>query len=87
MANVRLEGKEQFPSKSYLLKMPCSFAKMRLKSAPQKLNFVMPKAVSKSAANTHARFRIVTHRNTASFSIKTALCKTNNNFFARTIKN
>ena len=39
---------EQFHSKNYLLKMPHSHAKMRLKSAPQKLNFVMAKAISNS---------------------------------------
>ena len=33
--------------KIYLLKMTGSHAKMRLKSAPQNLNFVMAKAVSK----------------------------------------
>ena len=50
MANERLQGEEQFYSKHYLLEMPCSHAKMRLKSAPQKLNFVMAKAISKSYA-------------------------------------
>ena len=48
MANERLQGEEQFYSKNYLLEMPRSHAEMRLKSAPQKLNFVMTKAVSKS---------------------------------------
>ena len=48
MANERLQGGEQFHSKNYLLEMPRSHAEMRLKSAPQKLNFVMTKAVSKS---------------------------------------
>ena len=48
MANERLEGEEQFHSKNYLLEMPRSHAKMYLKSAPQKLNFVMVKAISKS---------------------------------------
>ena len=47
MANERLQGKEQFHSKNYLLEMPRSHAKMRLKSALQKLNFVMAKAISK----------------------------------------
>ena len=42
------QGEEQFHSKSYLLEMPHSFAKMRLKSAPQKLDFVIVKAISKS---------------------------------------
>ena len=44
----RLQGAEQFHSKNYLLEMPRFHAKMRLKSAPQKLNFLMAKAISKS---------------------------------------
>ena len=48
MASKRLQGEEQFHSKNYFLKVPCSHAKMRLKSAPQKLNFLLAKAVSKS---------------------------------------
>ena len=48
MANERLQGDEQFHSKNYLLEMPCSHAKMRLKSAPQQLNFGMTKAILKS---------------------------------------
>ena len=47
MANERLQGKEQFHTKNYLLGMPHSHAQMRLKSAPQKQNFLMVKAVSK----------------------------------------
>ena len=50
MASERLQGEEQFHSKNYLLEMPCSHAKMRLKSAPRKLNFLMEKAISKSCA-------------------------------------
>ena len=34
--------------KNYLLEMPCSHPKMCLKSAPQKLNFAMAEAISKS---------------------------------------
>ena len=48
MANERLQGEERFHSKNYLLEMPRSHAKMHLKSAPQKLNFVMAKVISKS---------------------------------------
>ena len=48
MIRVRLKGEEQFNSKNYLLEMPFSHAKMRLKSAPQKLNFLVAKATSKS---------------------------------------
>ena len=47
MASERLEGKEQFHSKNYLLEIPRSHAKIRLKSAPQKLNFVTAKAILK----------------------------------------
>ena len=47
MANERLPGEEQLHSKNCLLDMHCSHAKMRLKSAPQKLNFVIEKAISK----------------------------------------
>ena len=48
IANERLQGEEQFYSKNYLLEMPRFHAKIRLKSEPQKLNFVMTKATSKS---------------------------------------
>ena len=48
MASKRLQGEEQFHSKNYILEMPCSHAKMCLKSASQKLNFVLAKAISKS---------------------------------------
>ena len=43
MSYERLHGEEQFRSKKYLLEMTPSHAKMRLKSAPEKLNFVMAK--------------------------------------------
>ena len=48
MVNERLEGEEHFHSKNYLLELPRSHAKMHLKSAPQNLNFVMTKSISKS---------------------------------------
>ena len=44
MSYERLHGEEQFCSKKYFLEMTPSHAKMRLKSAPEKLNFVMAKA-------------------------------------------
>ena len=47
MASERLQGEEQFHSRNYLLEMPLSHAKMRLKSAPQKLTFLMAKTISK----------------------------------------
>ena len=48
MANERLQGEERIHSKNYLLEIPRSHARKHLKSAPQKLNFVMAKAISKS---------------------------------------
>ena len=48
MASERLQGDKQLYSKNYLLEMPCSHAKMRFKSAPQKPNFLMAKDISKS---------------------------------------
>ena len=48
MASERLQGEEQFHSKHYRLEMPLSYTKMHLKSAPQKLNFLMAKVISKS---------------------------------------
>ena len=48
MASERLQGEEKFHSKNYLLERPCFHSKMHLKSAPQKLNFSMTKAISKS---------------------------------------
>ena len=47
MASERLQAEEQFHSKNYHLEIPRFHAKMRLKSAPQKLNFLMEKAISK----------------------------------------
>ena len=48
MANERSQGEEKFYYKNYLLDMYRSHAKMRLESAPQKLNFVIAKAILKS---------------------------------------
>ena len=48
MASERLQREEQFHTKNYLLEMSRFHAKMRLKSAPQKLNLLMAKAISKS---------------------------------------
>ena len=44
MASERLQGEEQFHTKNYLLEM----SRFHAKSAPQKLNFLMAKAISKS---------------------------------------
>ena len=91
MATERLQGEEQFHHMNYFLEIR-SHAKMRLKSAPQKLDFLMTKAISKSctsvqlqivAANILARSRIVTHSNAASFSIRTILCENTNILFSK----
>ena len=50
MTDERLPGKEQFYAKNNLLEIPRSHAKMHLKSAPQKLNFVTAKAILNSYA-------------------------------------
>ena len=47
MTSTRLQGEEQSPSKNYILELPRSHAKRRLKSALQKLNFLMAKAILK----------------------------------------
>ena len=43
MASEKPQGEKQLYSKNYLLEMSRFHAKMRLKSAPQKLNFLMEK--------------------------------------------
>ena len=48
MASERLQREEQFHTKNYVLEMSRFHAKMCLKSAPQKLNILMAKAMSKS---------------------------------------
>ena len=48
MASERLKGEEQLHSKDYFLEMFLFHTKARLKSEPQKLNFLMEKATSKS---------------------------------------
>ena len=45
MVSQRLQGEEQFHCKNYLVEISRFHAKMRLKSAPQKLNFLMEKAI------------------------------------------
>ena len=86
MASERLQAEKQFHSNNHLLEMSRSPSKMRLKSAPQKLNILMAEAISKSyivAAYTLARSRIVTHSKTASLSIKTILFENTNNLFSK----
>ena len=92
MANERLQGEEQFRSKSYLLEMPPSHAKIRLESAPEKLNFGMAKLYQKVidqivATNAFARSCTVTHSDVASFfNEKDIFCKTNHTFLARAVE-
>ena len=89
MASERLQGEKQFHSKNYLLKMSRFHAKMRLKSAPQKLNFLMKKAKSKSCTldcSCEWHFppsRIITYSNAASFLIKTILCEYTSILFSK----
>ena len=44
MERERLQGEEQFHSSNYILERTSFHSIMRLKSAPQKLNFLMAKA-------------------------------------------
>ena len=85
MANERLQGEEQFHSKNYLLEMPRSQVKMRLKSAPQKLSFLIAKLISKSyTLDCSCKYPCTfPYSNTASFSIKTTLCETNSILFSK----
>ena len=52
MASEILQGEEQFHSTNYLLEMSRSHAKMRLKSASQKLNFLINFFLEKSYKKT-----------------------------------
>ena len=45
VANERLQGEQQFHYKNYFLETSRSHAKIHLKNAPQKLNFVMVEAI------------------------------------------
>ena len=62
-------------------------AKSHLKYAPQKLNFAMAKAMSKSYTNAFARSRIVIRSNKTSFLIKPLYVKVTTFFLASTNKN
>ena len=76
-----------FSLKNHILEVPPSHAKIRLKSAPQKVNFLMAKSIRKSYKLTCSHkcpctFHIVTHCCAVSFSRKTILCETNNIFYS-----
>ena len=45
MTNETKQVEQEFHSNNYLLEMSHSHAKMRLKRAPQKRNFIMVKAI------------------------------------------
>ena len=78
MASERLQGEEQFHTKNYLLEMSRFHAKMRLKSAPQKLNFLMAKAMSKRCTlDCNCKYPKATL-----FSIKAILCENTNIVFS-----
>ena len=47
MSNERLQGQNSFQSKNHFLEILPPHAKMLLKSAPQKLNFLTAKAIQK----------------------------------------
>ena len=89
MTNERLQGEEQFHSKNYLVEMSRSHPKMNLKKAPQKLNSVMAKVLSKSytldcGCKCPCTFpHSYAYSNTALFLIKTTLRETNNILFSK----
>ena len=88
MASERLQGEEQFHTMNYLLEMPRSHAKMRLKSAPQKLNLLMVKAISKRctldcSCKCPCTFPHSYGRNAVSFSVRTILCENTNILFSK----
>ena len=89
IANEKLQGEEQFHSKNYLLEMPCPHVENVFEKGTIKIELCNGKRYIKKlyteivAANALARSRIVAHSNTASFSIKTTLCETNNILFSK----
>ena len=89
MASERLQGEQQFHSRNYLLEM--SFrCKNTFKKCTTKTKLFNGKSYIKTLytrlqlqANALGRFHIVTHKITASFSIKTILCENNNTLFSK----
>ena len=86
----KITEKKQLHPSNYLFEMPRFHAKMRLKSAPQKLKFLMAEAISKTYTLDSCKCPCTfPHRcasNAGSFSIKTILCENTNIFLARTIE-
>ena len=85
MASERLQGVEKFHSKNCLLEISRFHAKIHLKSAPQKPNFLMKKAISKSCTLDLSSKCPCTfsHNYAASFSMKTILCEKTNILFSK----
>ena len=88
MARERLRGEENFHSKNYLSEMSCFHAKMRLKRAPKKLDFLMTKVTSKSCTldcswKCPCTFPHSYNNNAVSFSIRTILCENTNILFSK----
>ena len=90
MTSARLQGRNNYIRVTTFFEMPRFNAKMRLKSAPQKLNFLMAEAISKSYTLVSCKCPCTfPHRcasNAGSFSIKTISCENTNIFLARTIE-
>ena len=57
MANGRLQGEDELHAENYLLEMLHSYAKTRLKSTSQKLNFVMATTILFGKSYETALFR------------------------------
>ena len=83
MSYGRLHGEEQFLSKKNLLEMTPSHTKMRLKSAPEKLNSVMTKATWKSYTLDCSHKCTFPHSYAASLSRKIVLSETNIIFYSQ----
>ena len=85
MTNEKLQGEGKFHSKNYRFEMTRCHAKMHFKSVPQRLDFVMAKAISNIyTLDCSCKCPcMVAHSNTASFLIKTTLYETNNFLFSK----
>ena len=85
MVQERLQGEKEFHSKNYLLEISRSYAKMHLKSAPQKLNFAIAKAISKSCTIYYSCKCSCTspHSYADLFSIKNFSCEATNIMFSK----
>ena len=84
-ASERLKGEKQFHFKNYFLEVSFFHAKMRLESAPQKVNFLTEKATSKSyTLDCRCKYPCTfPHSHAASFLMKTILCENTNILFSK----